>query len=181
MKEIIIAVLIILSFWFYDVRQHSDFRNDAAGKKTTILSETIPSPSPVPTPDSRSNKLSEFFRRYESPLEFYAKDFVEVADKAEIDYKILPAIAMVESSGGKNTPSCAPFNPFGWSSSTSPCGFWRFSTFDEAIRQVAERITTLPYYAEFKETGSVEKLAEYYNPSEKNRWIYQVNFFIKEL
>lgn len=47
------------------------------------------------------------------PLEGYGDQFVEAADKCEMDWRLLPAIAVRESSGGKQ--ACGN-NPFGWAS-----------------------------------------------------------------
>ncbi|MCR4342590.1 MAG: hypothetical protein NUV40_01640 [Patescibacteria group bacterium] len=47
------------------------------------------------------------------PLAGYGAKFVEVADHCDMDWRLLPAIAVRESSGGKQ--ACGN-NPFGWAS-----------------------------------------------------------------
>ena len=52
----------------------------------------------------KAQKIELFFRvnRNNAPLADYAEKFVEVANKYGLDYRLLPAIATIESSGGKN-------------------------------------------------------------------------------
>lgn len=47
------------------------------------------------------------------PLESFGANFVEAADRCDLDWRLLPAIAVRESSGGKQ--ACGN-NPFGWAS-----------------------------------------------------------------
>lgn len=47
------------------------------------------------------------------PLAGYGAEFVEAADHCDMDWRLLPAIAVRESSGGKQ--ACGN-NPFGWAS-----------------------------------------------------------------
>lgn len=47
------------------------------------------------------------------PLAGYGAKFVKATDKCGMDWRLLPAIAVRESSGGKQ--SCGN-NPFGWAS-----------------------------------------------------------------
>jgi hypothetical protein len=63
--------------------------------------------------DTRVETLSHFLKAKGSPLAPYADAFVQVADKYQLDYRFLPAIAGLESAWGKALrPST--HNPFGW-------------------------------------------------------------------
>lgn len=180
MKEIVISILLVSLFTTYDIRQQRNFEqaHTRSEKQDTQQSEVGPVPSP--TPDPRSSRVAKFFRKYNSPLESNAEDFVEAADQNEIDYKVLASIAMVESTGGKHTPSCAKFNPFGWTSSSSPCGFWRFTSFSEAINHVAEQIHTSHFYSNFRRTGQIKELAHSYNLGNEE-WIASMEYFLRDL
>lgn len=127
--------------------------------------------------DPRIEALENYLEGRESPLAGEAKTFIEVADLYGYDWTLLPAISIWESGGGIHTPSCAEFNPFGWTSTSSPCGFWRFDDFGQAIRHVAEKISTLPYYANFRTTGEVKDIAENYNKVRTSMWIEKVTYF----
>lgn len=122
--------------------------------------------------------IQRFFQSYNSVLSDYAQEFYDVSESEGLDYRLLPAIAMVESTGGKNTPSCAPYNPFGWSSTTSPCGFYRFSNFGEAIETVGRGISKNGAYNRFKQSKEIGVLAEIYNPGGKEKWEKDVEYFM---
>jgi len=64
-------------------------------------------------PDERPARLDRYFAERNMPLEGFGAKFVEVADKCDMDWWLLPAIAVRESSGGKQ--ACGN-NPFGWAS-----------------------------------------------------------------
>ena len=130
---------------------------------------------------SEVTAIRRFFEGYNSVLANYSQDFYDVSQAQGLDYRILPSISMVESSGGKNAPSCAKLNPFGWSSTTSPCGFYRFSSYQEAIHIVGEGLGRNRAYAKFKDTGSISELAKVYNPGGKEKWVKDIKFFMGKL
>lgn len=89
------------------------------------------------------------------PLAGYGGQFVRVADKYGLDWRLLPAIAIRESSGGKQM--CGN-NPFGWASCRTD-----FDSVQEAIEYVGinlggENPRTAPYY---KNKTTREKLWSY--------------------
>lgn len=65
------------------------------------------------TPDERSARIDRYFAERSMPLAGYGAKFVEAADQCNMDWRLLPAIAVRESSGGKQ--ACGN-NPFGWAS-----------------------------------------------------------------
>lgn len=62
--------------------------------------------------DPRAEILKDYLAKYDSPLQTHAQDFVDAADKYQVDWKLVPAIAGVESTFGKNIPG--GFNGWGW-------------------------------------------------------------------
>lgn len=85
--------------------------------------------------DSRAILVANLFKDNNAPLAAAAAKFIESADKYGIDWKLLPAIAMQESNGGKVVPNNS-FNPFGY-------GVYggqtiRYSSWEEAIDKVAQ-------------------------------------------
>lgn len=111
--------------------------------------------------------IRRFFTSYNSSLSMYATTFLAASKKNKIDWKLMPAIAMEESGGGKNTPFCAPFNPFGYTSTSSPCGFWRFTSYEQAIDKVAQTIGRGNAYARYQRTGRLSEFTSVYNPGSK--------------
>lgn len=83
-------------------------------------------------PDVRIEAVRSYFSKREMPLEEYAEKLVVEADRHKIDWRLLPAIAVQESSGGKKM--CGN-NPFGWGS----CKI-RFKSIEEGIETVARNL-----------------------------------------
>jgi hypothetical protein len=63
--------------------------------------------------DPRLSRLQKFFGDRESPLRDSAKDFLVAADMNKLDWRLLPSISIIESSGGKYYGNN---NVFGWNS-----------------------------------------------------------------
>lgn len=63
--------------------------------------------------DGRSKIIENFFKAYKAPLADYSETFIQIADKYNLDYRLLPAISMQESNGGRRVIDNS-FNPFGY-------------------------------------------------------------------
>lgn len=106
--------------------------------------------------DYRPDRIESYFSRHDMPLSGHGQIFVDVADHYDLDWRLLPAIAVRESSGGKHMQLN---NPFGWGSAKIP-----FVTLDDAIWEVGRNISgnntnTARYYS----TTSTYKKLYYYN------------------
>lgn len=93
---------------------------------TDVLLSTI-----VEAKDSRADSLTAYFAAKGSPFTPYAQNFIEVADRYELDWTLLPAIANLESQLGKQIPG-GSFNPYGWNN-----GAFRFVSWENANEVVA--------------------------------------------
>lgn len=62
--------------------------------------------------DKRGEILQGYLARYNSPMQYQAQDFIDAADASGLDWKLLPAIAGVESTFGKFIPG--GYNAWGW-------------------------------------------------------------------
>lgn len=94
--------------------------------------------------DTRGARLDAYFAARRMPLEGHGQTFVEEADRAGIDWRLVAAIGVRESSGGKYLMNN---NPFGWGSAKIP-----FEDFDHAIVVVTSHLAgenphTARYYA----------------------------------
>jgi len=95
--------------------------------------------------DTRAARIDAYYAKRNMPLEGYGEKFVEVADKYDLDWRLLPAIGVRESSGGKRLMNN---NPFGWGSARIP-----FEDFNEAIEVVGWNLSgnnpnTAAYYSD---------------------------------
>lgn len=125
--------------------------------------------------DSRVANLKAFFRKYNSPLYDFAEKIVEVSDKYQFDYRLLPAIAMQESNLCRIIPENS-YNCWGWGIYGSI--ITRFNSYDEAIEKVAKGIKE-----NYLDKGLVTASAimKKYTPSSPGSWSYGVNTFLKQL
>lgn len=129
--------------------------------------------------DARPAIIEQFFSKYKSPLASYGEKFVEVADKYNLPWELLPAITMQESNGGKKIPKEGCLNPFGWGIHSQ--GTLCFSTWEGAIDKVAEGLKK--YYVD-QGLVTTKEIMSKYNPTSYNRdgsWGSGVEYFIDEI
>lgn len=125
--------------------------------------------------DPRTLALKEFLGKYDSPLEPYADKLVQVADRYQFAYGLLPAIAMVESGLCKKIPANS-HNCWGWGIYGKTVT--RFVSYDEAIEVVGRGIKR-----DYIDKGfqTPEQIMTKYNPTNHNNWLGNVNFFLDKL
>ena len=123
----------------------------------------------------RIDALKTFFDQAKSPLKANAETFVDTADKYNLDYKLLPAIACMESSCGKNLIE-GSYNPFGWGIYGRNAVY--FKSYDEAIETVAKGIKEK--YLE-KGFNTPEKIAPIYTPPNYVNWRNGVTYFMNKI
>ncbi len=112
--------------------------------------------------------VKAFLKKYNAPLAANAEDFVRAADTYNLDYRLLPSISMIESSGGKVL--FRPYNPFGWGRSGYP-------SFTAAIYDVARGMAH--YYA--SGLRQPEKIAYRYNPVTPESWGRKARTFMNQM
>jgi hypothetical protein len=89
--------------------------------------------------DLRRLRLVEYFGARGCPAGKKAARFIEEADEHGLDWRLLPSLAVVETSGGKHVGRRN--NWFGWNN-----GQARFATVDLAIHTVAEQLAESDRY-----------------------------------
>lgn len=119
--------------------------------------------------------IDSFFAKRNMPLAGYGQEMVDAAQRNKIDWRLLPAISVRESSGGLQ--SCGA-NPFGWASCQST-----FSTIDDAINTVARSLggnatSTRSYYAG-KTTAEI--LTAYNPPAIAPNYVSQVEAIMAQI
>ncbi|MDP3973910.1 MAG: hypothetical protein Q8P92_03690 [Candidatus Daviesbacteria bacterium] len=62
--------------------------------------------------DREAQILNAYLAKYNSPMQYHAQDFVDAAKEYNLDWKLLPSIAGVESTFGKHIPG--GYNAYGW-------------------------------------------------------------------
>ena len=125
--------------------------------------------------DGRVANLKSFFRKHNSPLYDFADKIVEVSDRYQFDYRLLPAIAMQESNLCRVIPENS-FSCWGWGIYGTTVT--RFDTYDEAIETIGKGIKD--HYID-KGLVTASAIMNKYTPSSKGSWQYGVNTFLKAL
>jgi|SRR5665213_1591101 len=87
---------------------------------------------PAKQNDPRLSRLQKFFGDRDCPLRDSAKDFLIAADQNQLDWRLLPSISIIESSGGKDYTNN---NVFGWASCKE-----RFTSVRAGIHYVAAQL-----------------------------------------
>ncbi len=105
----------------------------------------------------KAELIDSFFKKYNAPLEGYGMKFVVESEKNNIDWRLLPAIAMRESTGGKHACKSVPNSVFGYGS----CKI-SFESIDKSIEIVAASIggnnsKTAHHYSGKTTTGILKK------------------------
>jgi hypothetical protein len=94
------------------------------------------------------------------PLAGMGMTMVKEAYINNLDWRLLPAIAIRESTGGKNACDKVAYNPFGWDSCKTG-----FNSYEDAIATVAENLGgNNPNTASSYTNKTVKQILQAYNP-----------------
>lgn len=98
----------------------------------------IASDNTLPQQDPRSERLEAFFKAYDCPAPLHVDEYLRAADSHEIDYRLLPAISLVEST-------CGAFekmnNRWGWASAQTG-----FPSVSAGIEFISTQLAENPRY-----------------------------------
>jgi len=125
--------------------------------------------------DARIEIVRQFFAKYKSPLEPFASNVVEQADKYGLDFRLIPSIAMQESNLCQkiiaDSHNCWGFGIYGKKVT-------KFQSYPEAIETVT-RTLAQNYVAGGLNTP--ETIMKKYTPSSNGSWANGVNYFMDRL
>jgi Mannosyl-glycoprotein endo-beta-N-acetylglucosaminidase len=109
-------------------------------------------PAPAYRADPRLEALRHFFEKFNCPAIDYSLAFLEAADDYDLDWRLLPSISYVESTGGK---SARNNNLFGWDS-----GHAQFTSPTAGIHEVGYRLA----YSDLYRDKDLDGILATYNP-----------------
>lgn len=148
----------------------------AEEKTVTINFPQSPQPKKV---DKRFVVLENYLSQFNSPLKEHAQDFLDAADNYGVDWRLIPAIAGVESTFGKripggHDPEYSSYNGWGWG--VYGTHLTTFNSWREAIFAVTKGV----------KVGYINQGLT--NPMEMNKkyasspvWGEHVSFFLSDL
>jgi len=133
----------------------------------------------IETDDSRSAIIAKFLERHNSPMvpyDHYGQKLVEIADRYNLDFRLLPAIAMQESNLCKNTHSEAPHNCLGFGIHEK--GTLDFDTYESGFERAGKELRAF-YVNQGRITP--EQIMKKYTPSSDGSWADSVNQWMAEM
>jgi flagellum-specific peptidoglycan hydrolase FlgJ len=128
MKKFILILLVTLLFLTMP-------KTVQAAEKASGSSATLIATSPMPVVDKRVKILRAYLEQANSPLAASAERFVQSADENDLDWKLVAAIAGLESGYGKHMPTNS-YNAWGWG--VYGDNVIRFASFDEGIQTISK-------------------------------------------
>jgi len=122
-----------------------------------MVASPVSAPQTKETPadykaDRRFKILKAFFSKADCPARHYAQAFLEAADRYDLDWRLLPSLSFIESTGGK---AARNNNLFGWDS-----GKAQFPTPTASIHAVGYRLANSSLYKD----KDLDGLLNTYNP-----------------
>lgn len=134
--------------------------------------------SNVQTDDARPVIIAEFLQKHGSPLvpyEYYGEILTSIADKYQLDFRLLPAIMMQESNLCKKIPS-GTYNCLGLGIHSR--GTWGFENYESNF-EMAAKILREKYIDQGLITP--EEIQNKYTPHSNGSWEFAVNHFMEVL
>jgi hypothetical protein len=164
MKYIVITILVFLILF-------ATAEPISAGEHVVSSSAQIIRPITSDYRDYRERILRNFLMSHNSPMADYANNFIYCADKYNIDWRLVPAIAGVESTFGKRIPANS-YNAYGWNN-----GKYSFDSWTDSIEVVSKALRE-NYYD--KGATSIDRIARRYAPP-SNTWNWKVKYFMYKI
>lgn len=137
-----------------------------------------PAQGGLKTADARPILLSQFLQKHKSvlkPYDYWGGYLTQLADQYQLDYRLLPSIAMQESNLCKVIPE-GSFNCLGLG--VHARGTWSFTSYEENF-DAAARILKKEYID--KGYVTPEEIQKKYTPSSNGSWQFSVNHFMDSI
>ena len=125
--------------------------------------------------DERPARLRAYLASHNSPMTDSAEHFVVEADRLNLDWKLVAAIAGIESTFGKHIPPNS-YNGWGWGVFTGQQDGIHFDSWNDGITKVSEG---LRYKYIDRGAVTVEQMGRIYAASPV--WSQKVNFFLNSI
>ena len=126
-------------------------------------------------PDARVAQLEAYLASHNSPMTQAAGHFVAEADRLDLDWRLVAAIAGAESTFGKHVPA-GSYNGWGWGIPTGAQSGIAFKDWEAGITTVSEGLRK-----NYINRGAVtvEQIGRIYAASP--RWASNVRFFLNKI
>lgn len=122
--------------------------------------------------EAKIAKVRNLLASRNAPLADHAEYMVKVSQEFGLDYRLLPAISIIESNGGRN--AYRPYNAWGWGGAAAA---FTFNSWEESIYIVGRGLSR--YYSFGRVTP--KQIAPMYNPHTPNEWSRKVSFIMSQM
>lgn len=163
MKKLIFILFIIIA-GIFPANTYADMQSESSAQ---LARETSKAVNEI---DMRVKALENIFKRYGSPLEGEAQTYVKYADEYGVDWKLLPAIAGLESTFGKFMMP-GSYNAYGWGG-----GHIYFESWEDGIRSINKALKR--NYID-RGADNVWTIGPIY--AESPTWSVRVNIFMEQI
>lgn len=141
----------------------------ASGSSAALNSVILQKPE-----DNRTMVLEKFLQTYDSPLAPFARDFVESADRYNLDWRLVASIAGIESTFGKHIPYNSK-NAWGWG--VYGDNVIRFNSWSEGIETISKGLRVR--YLKERQESDPYFIGPTYAASPT--WALRVSFFMNKI
>lgn len=122
--------------------------------------------------DNRAVILAKYLAKFDSPLQYHAQDFIDASETYQLDWKMLPAIAGVESTFGKQIPG--GFNAWGWGVYGTQAIY--FNSWKDGIFTIAEGLRKNYLNRGLRDPYSINRIY-----AASPHWGAKVTYFMQDL
>ncbi len=122
--------------------------------------------------DKEAQILTQYLASFDSPLQYHAQDFIDAARQYDLDWKLLPSIAGVESTFGKHIPG--GFNGWGWGVYGTQAIY--FNSWNEAIFTIAKGLRENYFNKGLTEPYSINRVY-----AASPNWGKNVTYFMQDM
>jgi hypothetical protein len=173
-----LVFILLLSYQSNPV-QGSD--NRLTNRQTTVVYAALPTSQnifsdTIVQAEAREEMLRQFFTKYDSPLVPFTHDFVTIADKYDLDFRLLPAIAMQETNlckkAKEGSHNCWGFGVYGGK-------YTFFDSYPAAIETISKTLSEK--YKNKYGLVTPEEIQTLYNPSNTSNWAFAVDHFMDQM
>ncbi len=129
--------------------------------------------------DRRAQILKDYLQKHNSPLVDSAQDFIDAADKYELDWRLVVSISGVESTFGKRIPGghdplYTSYNGWGWG--VYGDNVLKFKSWKEAINTISKGLKE-----NYVDKGYTEPLIMNKKYAASKTWGVKVIYFMNEI
>lgn len=166
-----IVLVLLTSFLLLATIAQKTYAQEKASASSATLGDIV---KKTREEDNRTKILKNFLLSYNSPLSASSRTFVQMADKYQLDWKLVAAISGVESGFAQKLPYNSN-NAWGWGIYGN--NMIRFNSYDEGISVISQALRE-KYINKWK-VGNIYEIGRFYASDPK--WAYKVVFFMNKI